>query len=83
MYVSNITILLFSGYEVIGVEHLPEGPGVIVYYHGAAVLDYAFLVARLYAQSKRCLYSVIERGFYLAPGKYILDYSNDSYLEGT
>nr|XP_016851145.1 PREDICTED: transmembrane protein 68 isoform X2 [Anolis carolinensis] len=46
-------------------ENLPKGPGIIVYYHGAFVLDYIFLVARLYVQKGRFLRSVVHHGMYL------------------
>lgn len=77
MYDSNSNLLhfvLFSGYEVIGTEHIPEGPAVIVYYHGAFVLDYIFFVARLYTLTGRHIYSVADNGLYLLPGKILLLY---------
>ncbi|KAM6453804.1 DGAT1/2-independent enzyme synthesizing storage lipids-like isoform 1-T2 [Liasis olivaceus] len=49
-------------------EHLPEGPGLIIYYHGAMVFDYVFFVAKLYANTGRIVHSVIHCFFYLIPG---------------
>ncbi|XP_034981085.1 monoacylglycerol/Diacylglycerol O-acyltransferase [Zootoca vivipara] len=58
----------WHGYEVIGIEHIPEGPGVIVYYHGAFVVDYMFFVARLHTLTGRHIYSIADNGLYLLPG---------------
>ncbi|XP_070603869.1 DGAT1/2-independent enzyme synthesizing storage lipids-like [Erythrolamprus reginae] len=68
---ANLVILfakIWHDHEVIGMENLPEGPGLIVYYHGAAVIDYAFLVAKIYKETGRKLYSVMHCFFYLVPG---------------
>nr|XP_060631308.1 monoacylglycerol/Diacylglycerol O-acyltransferase-like [Anolis sagrei ordinatus] len=64
---------IWHGYEVIGMENLPKGPGIIVFYHGAFVLDYILLVARLYAQKGRSLYSVAHRDMFLPGVKLVLD----------
>ncbi|XP_053105486.1 transmembrane protein 68-like isoform X2 [Hemicordylus capensis] len=65
---------IWHGYEVIGMEHLPEGPGLIVYYHGALVLDYSLLVARVYMQKGRHIQSLVDNGLYIFPGtKLALD----------
>lgn len=53
-------------------ENIPEGPGLIVYYHGAVVFDYIFLIATFYEKTGRIIHSVIHRVFYLVPGKVIL-----------
>ncbi|EMP31792.1 Transmembrane protein 68 [Chelonia mydas] len=55
-------------YEVHGIEKIPEGPGLIVYYHGAASIDYHFFVCNLYIQKGRVSYSVVERLLYMIPG---------------
>jgi hypothetical protein len=37
---------IWHGYEVIGLENIPEsGPGLIVYYHAALPVDYYYLVS--------------------------------------
>ncbi|XP_061454903.1 monoacylglycerol/Diacylglycerol O-acyltransferase-like isoform X2 [Rhineura floridana] len=65
---------IWHGYEVIGMEHLPEGPVLIVYYHGATVFDYAFLVAKLFKEMGRMCYSVVDHKMYQLPGlKLCLD----------
>ncbi|XP_070603868.1 DGAT1/2-independent enzyme synthesizing storage lipids-like [Erythrolamprus reginae] len=65
---------IWHDYEVIGMENLPEGPGLIVYYHGAVVFDYALLVGKVYKETGRKIFSVIHCLFYLVPGiKLCLD----------
>lgn len=62
-----------SGYEVIGIENLPEGPGIIIYYHGALVVDYAFLVARIHIQKGRTINSVVHHFLTRIPGDIYLN----------
>ncbi|XP_032078837.1 transmembrane protein 68-like [Thamnophis elegans] len=75
--IANLVILcgkIWHGYEVIGMENLPQGPGLIVYYHGAVVFDYIMLIAKVYAKTGRTIQSVVHCFFYLIPGiKLCLD----------
>lgn len=50
-------------------ENLPQGPGLIVYYHGAVVFDYVLFKAKLYEKTGRKIHSVVHCFFYLVPGK--------------
>ncbi|KAH1178416.1 hypothetical protein KIL84_012118 [Mauremys mutica] len=59
---------LWHGYEVHGIEKIPEGPGLIVYYHGATSVDYHFFVCNLYIQTGRVSYSVVDRSLRIIPG---------------
>ncbi|XP_050794879.1 transmembrane protein 68-like [Gopherus flavomarginatus] len=59
---------LWHGYEVHGIEKIPEGPGLIVYYHGATSVDYDFFVWNLYIQMGRVSYSVVDHGLRMIPG---------------
>ncbi|XP_024057957.2 transmembrane protein 68-like isoform X2 [Terrapene carolina triunguis] len=59
---------LWHGYEVHGIEKIPEGPGLIVYYHGATSVDYHFFVCNLYIQTGRVSYSVVDRALRMIPG---------------
>ncbi|XP_060133800.1 monoacylglycerol/Diacylglycerol O-acyltransferase-like isoform X4 [Zootoca vivipara] len=63
---------IWFDYEVIGMEHLPKGPGVIVYYHAVTAIDYSFLVAKLFKETQRQCYSVIDHAIYQLPGLKIL-----------
>ncbi|XP_039207354.1 transmembrane protein 68-like isoform X9 [Crotalus tigris] len=49
-------------------ENLPQGPGLIIYYHGAVVVDYALFIAKTYEKTGRIIQSVIHCIFYLLPG---------------
>ncbi|XP_003224362.4 monoacylglycerol/Diacylglycerol O-acyltransferase [Anolis carolinensis] len=65
---------ILHGYEVIGMEHIPEGPGIITFYHGAIVFDYAFLVANIFAEKGRVCHSLVDHTMVKLPGlKLALD----------
>nr|XP_056710332.1 transmembrane protein 68-like [Euleptes europaea] len=63
---------ILHGYEVIGMENLPEGPGIIIYYHGAIVIDYPFLVARMYIEKGKAIHSVVHNYICHLPGIQLL-----------
>uniref|UniRef100_A0A8C3H7V1 Phospholipid/glycerol acyltransferase domain-containing protein n=1 Tax=Chrysemys picta bellii TaxID=8478 RepID=A0A8C3H7V1_CHRPI len=64
--------VLLTGYELHGIEKIPEGPGLIVYYHGAIPLDYCFFICNLYIQTGRLCYSAVDRFFAKLPGIELL-----------
>ncbi|XP_053874603.1 transmembrane protein 68-like isoform X2 [Malaclemys terrapin pileata] len=64
----NMCGKLGNGYELHGIEKIPEGPGLIVYYHGAIPLDYCFFISNLYIQTGRLCYSAVDRFFAKLPG---------------
>ncbi|XP_033011121.1 transmembrane protein 68-like isoform X2 [Lacerta agilis] len=49
-------------------EHLPKGPGVIIFYHSVTTTDYNFLVAKILKEQQRLCYSVIDHALYRIPG---------------
>uniref|UniRef100_A0A8C4WT45 Phospholipid/glycerol acyltransferase domain-containing protein n=1 Tax=Gopherus evgoodei TaxID=1825980 RepID=A0A8C4WT45_9SAUR len=55
-------------YELHGMEKIPEGPGLIVYYHGALPTDYCYFICILYIQTGRLCYSVVDHLFSKLPG---------------
>ncbi|XP_066481646.1 DGAT1/2-independent enzyme synthesizing storage lipids-like [Tiliqua scincoides] len=59
---------IWHGFEIIGLEHLPEGSGLIIYYHGALGIDYACFVSTLYILTGRCCYSVSDHFLFGIPG---------------
>ncbi|XP_066481626.1 DGAT1/2-independent enzyme synthesizing storage lipids-like [Tiliqua scincoides] len=63
---------IWHGYEVIGMENLPEGPGVIVYYHGVLTIDYGCFVGVLYREKRRTCYSVSHPLMFLLPGVQLI-----------
>ncbi|XP_050794905.1 transmembrane protein 68-like [Gopherus flavomarginatus] len=54
-------------------EKIPEGPGLIVYYHGALPIDYCYFICNLYIQTGRLCNSVADHLFSKLPGKPLLD----------
>nr|XP_020634233.1 transmembrane protein 68-like [Pogona vitticeps] len=55
-------------HEIIGMEHLPEGPGIIVFYHGTFHIDYFFLLSRLYLQRGKLCILVADKALFYVPG---------------
>ncbi len=50
---------LWHGYEVIGLDKIPDkGPALLIYYHGALPLDYYYLVAKTVLHRRRIIHSV-------------------------
>lgn len=68
-YWSHFIILPLTGYEVSGLENLPKGPAILVYYHGAVPLDYYYFIQRIYRLTGRLFYSVIDHIVFHIPGK--------------
>ncbi|KAJ7401765.1 hypothetical protein BTVI_92803 [Pitangus sulphuratus] len=60
------------GYELHGVENLPEGPGILVYYHGAIPIDYLYFLSRLFLWKKRLCLSVADHFVFRLPGLKLL-----------
>lgn len=70
--VTTLYIILSTGYEIHGTENIPQGPGLIVYYHGAIPIDYSFFLAnRILLHGQRC-YSVVDHFLFMAPGEILL-----------
>ncbi|CAL4128191.1 unnamed protein product, partial [Meganyctiphanes norvegica] len=67
--------IIWHGYEVTGLENLPEsGPALIIYYHGALPLDIYYLVSRVILLKKRLIVCVADRFLEKIPGwKVILE----------
>ncbi|XP_042241039.1 transmembrane protein 68-like isoform X1 [Homarus americanus] len=66
---------IWHGYEVKGLENLPDsGPCLIIYYHGAIPLDIYYLVARTIIVKGRLVHCVGDRFLEKVPGwKVILE----------
>uniref|UniRef100_A0A182S785 Phospholipid/glycerol acyltransferase domain-containing protein n=1 Tax=Anopheles maculatus TaxID=74869 RepID=A0A182S785_9DIPT len=64
---------IFHGYEVCGLENLPEtGPALIIYYHGAIPIDMYYFTARVYLKRQRLIYTVGDRFLNKVPGWKLL-----------
>ncbi|XP_050071980.1 transmembrane protein 68-like [Anopheles maculipalpis] len=60
---------IFHGYEVIGLENLPEtGPALLIYYHGALPIDMYYLAAEMMLKRDRLIHSVGDRFLDHIPG---------------
>ncbi|XP_009083616.1 transmembrane protein 68-like [Serinus canaria] len=63
---------IWHGYELHGVKNLPEGPGILVYYHGAIPIDYLYFLSRLFLWKKRLCLSVADHFVFRLPGLRLL-----------
>ncbi|XP_033011129.1 transmembrane protein 68-like isoform X1 [Lacerta agilis] len=68
LYLWDMYGTVWHGYEVHGMDKVPEGPGLVVFYHGAFPLDYFYFVSRLYLQTGRLCQSVVDYHFSKIPG---------------
>ncbi|KAM8967380.1 DGAT1/2-independent enzyme synthesizing storage lipids [Pelodytes ibericus] len=60
---------IWHGYEIHGLEKLPEeGPVLIVYYHGALPVDYYYFVSRVILLKGRAIHSVGDHFLFKVPG---------------
>ncbi|XP_060133809.1 monoacylglycerol/Diacylglycerol O-acyltransferase isoform X1 [Zootoca vivipara] len=57
-----------NGYELRGIENLPDGPGLIIFYHGTIPIDYAYFLAKLILLKRRSCYTVADRCVFKFPG---------------
>ncbi|NXU88713.1 TMM68 protein, partial [Xiphorhynchus elegans] len=65
---------IWHGYELHGVENIPEGPGLLVFYHGATPVDCIYFMARLLTTMKRQCHAVADNFVFRVPGlKLLLD----------
>ncbi|XP_014737121.1 PREDICTED: transmembrane protein 68-like [Sturnus vulgaris] len=63
---------IWHGYEIHGIENIPQGPGLIVFYHGATPLDFIYFITRLYIMQKRSCNVVADHFVFRLPGFRIL-----------
>ncbi|XP_043232826.1 transmembrane protein 68-like isoform X3 [Amphibalanus amphitrite] len=59
---------IWHGYEVSGLENLPSGPAIIVFYHGAIPIDHYYLLSEVLTSSGRLIKTVGDRFLYRIPG---------------
>uniref|UniRef100_A0AAG5CZB0 Phospholipid/glycerol acyltransferase domain-containing protein n=1 Tax=Anopheles atroparvus TaxID=41427 RepID=A0AAG5CZB0_ANOAO len=65
----NVHSRLFHGYEVTGLENLPEnGPALIIYYHGALPIDMYYLTAETMLKRNRLIHTIGDRFLDRIPG---------------
>ncbi|CAG5055371.1 unnamed protein product [Parnassius apollo] len=59
---------LWHGYEVRGLENIPDGPFLLIYYHGALPIDMYYLNARMLLFKRRYFHSIADRFMFKIPG---------------
>lgn len=76
---------LIAGYEVHGLENIPdEGGALLIYYHGALPIDVYYMMGRIKTTKKRNLRNVVAEFMFRIPGKLIfrLFLLVNSFIEG-
>nr|XP_016851152.1 PREDICTED: transmembrane protein 68 isoform X4 [Anolis carolinensis] len=58
----------WNGYELHGTENLPDGPALLIYYHGAIPVDYLYFLTRYFILKRRCCYSIADDYLFRFPG---------------
>ncbi|XP_054840518.1 transmembrane protein 68-like [Eublepharis macularius] len=59
---------IWHGYELHGLENIPDGPALVIYYHAALPIDYIFFITRLFLQRKIICHTVVDRFVFKLPG---------------
>ncbi|XP_041975715.1 transmembrane protein 68 isoform X2 [Aricia agestis] len=59
---------LWHGYEIRGLEHLPAGPFLVIYYHGALPVDMYYFIARMLLARSTHVHTVADRFLFRIPG---------------
>ncbi|CAG9766252.1 unnamed protein product [Ceutorhynchus assimilis] len=64
---------IWHGYEINGLENLPEtGPALVIYYHGAIPIDIYYFLAKIYLSRNRIVHTVADHFLFKVPGFSIL-----------
>ncbi|XP_053098749.1 transmembrane protein 68-like isoform X2 [Hemicordylus capensis] len=65
---------IWNGYEVHGMENIPDGPALIIFYHGATPVDFFYLLSNILIKKKRIIHVVADHFVFSMPGfKLLLD----------
>lgn len=62
--------IIFLGYEIRGFENIPDGPFLLIYYHGALPIDMYYFIARMLLFKRRHIHTVADRFMFKIPGKF-------------
>ncbi|XP_077789136.1 DGAT1/2-independent enzyme synthesizing storage lipids-like [Podarcis muralis] len=63
---------IWHGYEVMDMERLPKGPGIIILYHPPFPINYLLFLTKLYKKTGLHCHSVIDHMLYWTPGMKML-----------
>ena len=66
---SFLTCSYFAGYEVVGMENIPETGALIVYYHGAIPIDVYYFISKVLLLKNRVVHTVADHFLFKIPGK--------------
>ena len=58
---------VYHGQEWIGLDNIPEGGALIIYYHGPIQVDYFGLVAEMWLRRNKAVHSVVDRALMAIP----------------
>ncbi|XP_061454848.1 monoacylglycerol/Diacylglycerol O-acyltransferase-like isoform X2 [Rhineura floridana] len=65
---------IWNGYELHGLEKIPDGPALIIFYHGATPVDFFYFLATVLIRKKRICFVVADNFVFSVPGfKLLLD----------
>ncbi|XP_054835434.1 transmembrane protein 68-like [Eublepharis macularius] len=65
---------IWNGYELHGLEKIPDGPALVVFYHGATPIDFFYFMATVLIKKKRICHIVADHFVFSIPGfKLLLD----------
>nr|CAG4637032.1 EOG090X06SH [Ceriodaphnia reticulata]SVE72955.1 EOG090X06SH [Ceriodaphnia reticulata] len=59
---------IWHGYEIIGVENIPSGGALLVYYHGAVPIDFYYICSHILLYEGRLINPVGDRFLFKIPG---------------
>ena len=68
-YIINISTKL--GHEIIGIENIPSGGALLVYYHGAVPIDFYYLCSHVLLYQGRLINPVGDRFLFKIPGNFL------------
>ncbi|XP_031222593.1 transmembrane protein 68 isoform X2 [Mastomys coucha] len=63
---------VWHGYEVHGMEKIPEGPALIIFYHGAIPIDFYYFMAKIFIHKGRTCRVVADHFVFKIPGFSLL-----------
>lgn len=70
---TSLTAIIFTGYEVIGLENIPQDRAVLfIYYHGAIPVDLYYFISKVFLFNSKLVHTVADRFLFKVPGWSII-----------
>ncbi|XP_043277930.1 transmembrane protein 68 isoform X2 [Venturia canescens] len=64
---------IFHGYEISGLENIPQDQAVLfVYYHGAIPIDVYYFISKVFLTTNKLVHTVVDRFLFKIPGWAII-----------